>query len=310
MTLNPIPILSICVATRNRPNDIVRCINSFELLKQVEFEVIVLDDASEIPVATYLFEKVDPDLTSKISLFRNEQNQGCPAARNQMVKLAKASYVLGIDDDAELFDAASIEAAIQVLETDSRIGAIAFSQMTSERTLFPGQPSPQSYNCYNPWYIGYGHVLRRDIFVELGGYREIFVAYYEEAELCARMLDRGYYVVYLPDSIIVHHHSSVGRDPLKCLSNSYRNKCYAALYNQPLLLMLCTIPLHVLLYFWTHQTLCYKRKKRLEKGPQWLVRELMTAARSIYLERKALRWSTYYKLYKIKQNRPKYEGVA
>lgn len=310
MTSQISPKLSVCVATRNRPRDIVRCVNSFRLLKDVAFEIIVLDDASEVPVSTYLFNDVDVKLRSRISLIRNEQNRGCPAARNQMAKVANAPYILGIDDDAELLDAEGIESAIDVLETDSQVGAIAFAQMTSERVLFPRQPAQHSYPCYAPWYIGYGHMLRRDVFVDLGGYREIFVAYYEEAELCARMVNQGYYAVYLPNSIVVHHHSSIGRDPLKCLSYSYRNKCFAAIYNQPLLMMLFTIPIYLLHYFWVHQRLSYSRKKQVEKGIDWLIQEVIQAAQSIYSERKTLKWTTYYKLFKIKQNRPKYEGVS
>ena len=309
MSIQQAPKLSVCTPTRNRPETLLRCINSLKHLKHILFEIIVLDDASEVPVADYLFDRVDPELVSRITLLRNETNAGATAARNRITQLAKAPFVLGIDDDAELPNSETIEAALKVLEADPNVGAIAFSQVRSNGELFPGQPAQHKYNCYVPWYIGYGRIIRRDLFIELGGYRENFGIFYEEPELCARMLDKGYYVVYLPDSGIIHHHSSIGRDGLKCLSNSYRNKCYAAIYNQPLPMMVVTIPLYILLYFWAHRKLYSSSKKQRERGVRWLIGELRDAAQSIYAERKALKWSTYYKLYKIKRERPKYQGV-
>ncbi|HTL88173.1 MAG TPA: glycosyltransferase [Leptolyngbya sp.] len=302
--------LSVCVPTRNRPDSLIRCLNSFKLLGDIAFEVIVLDDASDIPVSGFLYSKIDPDIASKLILLRNEQNCGCSAARNQITRLAKAPYVLGLDDDAELWSAESINAAIEVLDTDPKVGAIAFSQLTAEGDFFPGQPAQHDYNCYVPWYIGYGQLLRRDLFIELDGYREIFEIFYEEAELCARMLDRGYYTVYLPSAGMIHHHSSIGRDAVKCLSNSYRNKCYAAIYNQPLLMAIVMLPLYIFLYFWAHQKIYLKSKKQREKGVKWLISELKTNARSVFSKRKALKWRTYFKLYKIKQKRPKYQGAV
>ncbi|MCU0549094.1 MAG: glycosyltransferase, partial [Leptolyngbya sp. Prado105] len=307
MTSSDILRLSVCITTRNRRADVIRCINSLILLQNIAFEIIVLDDASDIAlVDDQFFRELDPALTSKLTFLRNEQNRGCPAARNQLVQQAKAPYVFCIDDDAELLNVESIESALKVLDADSQVGAIALSQMDETGKLFPGQPAPKAYNCYNPWYIGYASIFRRTLYLKLGGYREIFIAYYEEAELCARMLNQGYYVVYLPNSIVIHHYSPLNRSELPCLRNSYRNKCFAAIYNQPFALMMISIPVNVGLYFLAHARFCRKHKTKTTYGVPWLIHELKQSFQHLWQERQPLKWQKFYKLYRLKTQRPTY----
>jgi GT2 family glycosyltransferase len=306
MSIPALPQLSVCVPTRNRPQDIVRCLNSLALLKKISFEIIVLDDASESPVEPFLMQTIECNLRSKVVVIRNEQSRGVSVARNQLAQKATGVYILSMDDDAELLNAESIETAVNVLETDEKVGAVSLAQMDGQGQMFPGQPAPVSYNCYVPWYIGYGTVLRRSLFVELGGYRESFAAY-EEAELCIRMHDQGFCVVYLPNSVVIHHHSLIGRSELASLKNTHRNRCFAAIYNQPLLMMIANVIVGILRYFYAHRRYCHKHKTTTKYGVPWLLTEIRSALPSIWSDRKALKWSTFYSLYKIKQNLPIYQ---
>ena len=60
-------------------------------------------------------------------------------------------------------------------------------------------------------YIGTTHAVRRDVFLEAGGYCEDFVRQGEESDLCLRMLERGY-VVRLGNADPIHHFESPRRD--------------------------------------------------------------------------------------------------
>ena len=191
--------------------------------------------------------------------------------------------------------------ALEVLRTSENVGAVAFSQTDETGTLLPGQPAPTEYRCYTPTFIGYGSVLRRELFVELGGYREMFAAYYEEPEFCKRMLDRGFYVVYLPDARVIHYHSPIGRNNLVALRNGCRNKCFAAIYNEPLAMMVFSIPSRLLIYAYEHQAYCRQHQVQSEFGAGWIIREIRQNLPTIWRDRRALKWSTYYKWHKIKQ---------
>ena len=107
MNLIP-PALSICVATRNRPDDLIRCLNSLVLLQQIEFEIIVIDDASDVPIVDRVFQDIHPTLAQKVQVFRHEKNKGVPATRNELAERARAPYLLCLDDDAQLLSAESV----------------------------------------------------------------------------------------------------------------------------------------------------------------------------------------------------------
>src|SRR5204863_5634 len=116
--------------------------------------------------------------------------------------------------------------------------------------------------------IGFAHLLRRSLFLRLGGYRESFQFYGEEKEYCLRLLSAGCQVVYLPHARVVHMAALVERDHSRYLRFTIRNDCLAAVYNEPFPLPLLTVPLRLLRYF----------KMRGDTpdpgGLQWIVREL------------------------------------
>jgi GT2 family glycosyltransferase len=315
-----LPQLSVCIATRNRPNDLIRCLRSLvRLVEHISFEIIVIDDASDSPISEPVLAALDACLLDKIQIIRHEINTGYIVARNELAQFARAPYVMSLDDDALVLDANSISLALEILEGDAKIGAIALAQTDAQGQLLSAQPAPVNYRCYSPTYIGYGHILRRKIFLELGGYREIFWAFYEEIEFCKRMLNHGFYVVYLPDASVAHLQSPIGRNGLFRLWNSCRNQCFAAIYNEPLPMMLLSIPARIFSYwkywrtdpdYWQTQAGSYQNHPLAVNGSGWVIQEILANFPRIWHDRKALRWTTYHKYRQIRCHHPAYPTLS
>lgn len=84
------------------------------------------------------------------------------------------------------------------------------------------------------WVMGTGFIIRRDLFVRLGGMDESYFLYLEDVDLCARTWLSGHKVLYFPGFPLVHDHqrtsaaspmSLVGRAHVRSLFIFARRFC-------------------------------------------------------------------------------------
>ena len=55
-------------------------------------------------------------------------------------------------------------------------------------------------------------MARKSLFEEVGGFDEAFAIAYNDIDLCLRLRERGYLVVYTPYAVL-YHHQSASRGP-------------------------------------------------------------------------------------------------
>ncbi|MCL6087660.1 MAG: glycosyltransferase, partial [Actinobacteria bacterium] len=65
---------------------------------------------------------------------------------------------------------------------------------------------------YLPFVNGGAMLIRKDVFLEAGGFDEDFFAYYEDVDLGWRLWVLGYKVVFSPNSIVYHVHHGTSRN--------------------------------------------------------------------------------------------------
>jgi GT2 family glycosyltransferase len=234
------PRLTVGITTKNRQDALTTCLASLDVLHGLTPEILVFDDGSSPPASA-----------AQAMVLRDDTSPGYIVGRNRLVRAASAPSVLLLDDDTRVFSRESIEQALDVLDADPRVAAVAFAQAEADGRPWPSgmQPSPAAYTCIVPSFIGFAHLLRRDVFLALGGYRENFIYYGEEKDFCLRLLDAGYRTVYLPGARVGHIPSPAGRSQTRYLRFVVRNDCLNALYNDPIPRVLWTVPARYLLYF-------------------------------------------------------------
>ena len=274
------PRLTIGITSRERPHALTRCLESLAEVAHLSPEVLVFDDGSPVPVAKQLAGQSFP---VPIRILRDDRAPGLIVNRNSLVRAASAPLVLLIDDDAALMDNGAVERAIEVIDSDRQVAAVAFAQAEPKGAPWNDamQPSRSRTACVIPSFIGFAHLLRRDLFLELGGYRESFVFYGEEKDFCLRMIEAGYRTVYLPDALIVHDPDQGGRSKERYLRYMTRNDCLHALYNEPLTRAAWLVPARLALYFRMRRTLAIRDRW----GWAWVVSQIAANAGSVVRDR-------------------------
>ena len=298
--------VTAAITTRNRHESLQRCVDSLLHAGEAFKAILIVDDASTEPVASRL--DLRADTAGKVRIIRHDVNHGYITARNTMAREAGTGFILFLDDDTELCHPAVIKQAVDVMQLDSTVAAVGFAQEGFEGEPWPAQmqPAPVDYPCLVPSYIGFAHLLRRELFLKMGGYREIFHYYGEEKEYCLRLWDAGSKVVYVPNARLAHLPDPSGRDNAKYHRYYTRNDCLAALFSLPLPAALLLITFRLLRY----------RKVQVSMGlvdPDglaWVKAELRTNFKTVWQQRKPVRWSTLLLWRRLRKEWPPYHPPA
>jgi GT2 family glycosyltransferase len=256
-------LLTVGITTRNRPESLAACLHSMRLIAHLDPEVLVFDDGSQPPAN---------GAASVARVIRDTASLGTAAGRNRLVSEASSEFVLLMDDDARIIDARSVDEGIGVLRADATVGAVAFAQAEADGRPWPVamQPSVAQVPSVVPSFIGFAHMVRRDRFLALGGYREQFEFQGEEKEFCLRLLDAGSYTVYLPQALVAHVVDLGSRDRRRYLRLVARNDCLNSLLNDPFTRLAWMLPARYVLYFRMRRGW----EIRDPWGGLWLLREL------------------------------------
>ena len=296
------PVLTVGVATKNRPEALVRCLRSLRLLQGMALEAIVVDDASDPPAEGVALAALAADLPPDVRFIRNERSLNVSAARNRIAREARTPYVLMLDDDAFIVTREAVEDAIRVMDADPEIAAVAFAQCDENGVPFApsAQPAAVDHPSYIPAFIGYAHLLRRDAFLAAGGFRERLGINGEEKELCLRLLDAGMRVVYLPGARIGHVAAAAGRDRRRYLHQTVRNSAVSAICDEPFPLVLGGAALRLWRYFPMRKGWGIHDPGGFGRIVGGLARELPALLR----ERKPVRWATMQRWRAMTQSPP------
>ena len=191
-------------------------------------EVIVVDDASADGSAGFLAEAFPG-----VQVHRHEVNRGFSEACLTGVTAASADVIVLLNTDVrprpdflapllqhferdDVFavsclsigseDATAIKESFKV--PAFRRGLLKFITHGADATA--ADPPPARHTLFATG----GHcAIRRDRFIELGGFDELFKPFYcEDLDLCYRAWKRGWRTIYEPASVVVHEHQgTIGR---------------------------------------------------------------------------------------------------
>ena len=243
------PKVSIVLVLYDRAELTYLCLESIKHTLDLPVETVIVDNASSDATET-LLGRLDG-----AKVIRNHENVGFLRAVNQALRAATGDYVLLLNNDALLFPGA-VAAAVGTIESEADIGAVGGRIVLPDgRLQEAGSIVWNDGSC-----LGYGRgappddpaylyrrdvdycsgaflLVRRDLFVEMGGFDETLApAYYEETDLCLRLHEKGYRTVYEPNAIVLHYEfaSSASQDRAIELQKANQKK-FAAKHEKALI---------------------------------------------------------------------------
>jgi glycosyltransferase involved in cell wall biosynthesis len=221
---------TVVITTKDRKQDLRRAVQS-AVHQTADPEVLVIDDGSSDGTSRMIREEFPG-----VRLHREETSAGLIVRRNQGARMANGSIIFSIDDDAEFSTPHVIEQTLAEFDKP-RVGAVAipYVDVHRDRGVQQRAPSDPGIHCTSA-FRGTAHALRRDLFLQLGGYREHLVHQGEEMDYCVRMLDAGY-VVRLGRSDIIKHYESPKRSFDRMDFYGRRNDVLFGWHNVPSVLL-------------------------------------------------------------------------
>ena len=214
--------VGIGITTKDRWPDLEVTLTALSDKGFSALETIVIDDGSSRPAPATLLKRFP-----WIRFERSDRSCGLVEQRNRLARMLKSAYYLSLDDDS--FPAAGdLGRAVEFLEGKSDALGLAFS------IALPDEELPRSIQIPAPvrYYIGCGHLLKRELFLDLGGYAQNWI-YGEEPEFCLRALHKGYRVYLYPGVVIRHNRTPVARNLKKTARYYIRNEALVGLLYFP-----------------------------------------------------------------------------
>jgi GT2 family glycosyltransferase len=223
--LNIQPDLTVLITTKNRSEELRRALNSV-VGQDTACHVLVFDDGSTDDTSDMVRREFPT-----VRLERVEEPLGIIAARNTGVRLCTTPLVMTIDDDCVLSSPATIRQTLACFD-HPRVAAVAIPYYNPAQTPSGPHRKAQSDICVVSEFAGGANALKRNLFLQLGGYRADLWRQTEEYDFCTRLLAAGY-VVRLGNVDAIQHCESLIRDVRSIMLYTVRNHIIYAWRNVP-----------------------------------------------------------------------------
>ncbi len=224
--------MDVIIVNYNSTDHLLQCLTSlYDVSRGLTIHVWVQDNASK--------DNVDRvrDLFPDVHVIKNDRNLGFGRAINRSLPQGYAPYILILNPDTivdpgffghilEYMDAHHKVGIIgpKIFDTDKTVQGSARSFPTLLTALFGRKSVLTRFFPHNPitreniltsksdgftpmpvdWVSGACMVVRREAVDHVGPMDERFFMYWEDADWCRRMWQKGWKVVYFPKSSIVH----------------------------------------------------------------------------------------------------------
>jgi len=218
--------ICIIIPTRDKVHLLRRCISS--ILARTEYkdyEIMIVDNQSMEPATHDYYNDIKSN--DKIKILNYDKPFNYSAINNFAVKSTNAGCIVLMNNDIEVISGEWLSAMLEFAQRED-VGAVGAKLYYPDNTIqhagviigfggvadHPHKKSPRSSNGY----MGRINIIqnlsavtaaclmfRRKVFEEVGGFDERLSHAFNDVDLCLKIREKGYLIVYTPYAELYHH---------------------------------------------------------------------------------------------------------
>lgn len=229
------PLISVIIPNKDHTDDLDICLKSlYEKSSYKNFEVIIVENNST-EKETFEYYEALTQKHGNIKIVTWKGNFNYSAINNFGVNYAKGEYILLLNNDVEIINGSCLEEMLMFAQRKD-VGAVGAKLYYSDDTiqhagviLGLGGTAGHAHKHFgrsHPGYMARASIaqnltactaaclmMRRDVFDEVGGLDESFEVAFNDVDLCMKIREKGYLVVFTPYAELYHYESkSRGND--------------------------------------------------------------------------------------------------
>jgi GT2 family glycosyltransferase len=225
------PLVSILVPTKDQLPVLRRCIESLlETTRYQNYEVIIIDNNSETPEALEWLAQLEQVGEDKVRIMRYPQPFNFSAINNAAAQAARGDYLVLLNNDTAIIEADWLDALLNHAQRPE-VGIVGAKLLFPNKTiqhagviLGLGGPAEHPFIGEKMDAAGYMErlqvdqnysavtaaclMIRKSVYDEVGGMdEENFKVSYNDIDLCLKVGNAGYLIVWTPHAVLMHEGS-------------------------------------------------------------------------------------------------------
>jgi len=220
------PLVSIIIPNRDHSSDLERCVSSVtERSTYRNFEIVIVENGSRKEETFRLYDRLKE--TGFVTVYTWDQDFNYAAINNYAAQYAGGDFLLFLNNDTEVLSPDWIERMMDHAQWDE-VGAAGAKLLFPDGTIqhagitvegstdtshryyrFSNNPSRHFKELYVVQNVlavtGACLLTRKALFIGEGGFDKTLKYYYNDADYCLRLFEKGLLNVWTPYALLYHH---------------------------------------------------------------------------------------------------------
>ncbi|MBE6119176.1 MAG: glycosyltransferase [Erysipelotrichaceae bacterium] len=226
-------MISILIPNKDNIDILDKCIKSIKSLTSYpNYEIVIVENNSVEQTTFEYYESLKND--SVITVVRWPGGWNYAAINNFAVKHCKGDYIVLLNNDIEIISANWLGEMLMFAQR-SDVGAVGAKLFYPDGTIqHVGVTvgvrgvAGHAFHCHDGKSKGYMNravsvqnlsavtaacmMMRREVFESIGGFNEAYEVAFNDVDLCLRIIQRGYKIVFTPYAELLHYESKTRGD--------------------------------------------------------------------------------------------------